>query len=313
MGRAARKDKKKAGGGAKRKEEKNIPELVARAEACVGDYDFEGALKLFEQALQLDPNSTPVLDAVGEVLLEMGEHEKAKAVFIQSVQLAPEGSFATYMYLGQLMNGTDAVACFDRGSTLLLKEMEGESDVVAKQLLGRKLSSALCARAELYMTDLCDDPQAEAECSRSLSNAVEHDPTNPDAWVAKANFHICQQDAATGLQCLDKAVELVEAIEDDDALPPFEVRLSIGKMYVELAEHAKVTAVLEDLLAEDDEHIEVLFMLSVAYKELGEVASAQECAEKATVLFAKLPPEERSPVVERKITELVQALQNTNG
>ena len=26
-------------------------------------------------------------------------------------------------------------------------------------------------------------------------------------------------------------------------------------------------------------------------QELGEVASAQECAEKATVLFAKLPPE----------------------
>ena len=45
---------------------------MKRAEACVGDYDYEGALGLYEQALQLDATSTEVLDAVGEILLEMG-------------------------------------------------------------------------------------------------------------------------------------------------------------------------------------------------------------------------------------------------
>lgn len=289
--------------------EDSVPALMSSAEECIAAYDFEGAMQFYEQALQIDPNHSPLLDAVGEVLLEMGEPEKAKAVLIQSVQLAPEGSFSTYMYLGQLLMGADAVACFDRGTALLLKDMECESDVAAKQELGHKLSSALCARAEVYMTDLCDDAQAEAECERSLTSATQYGASNPDAWVAKANFHICQQKADAALQCLDQAVALIEQIEDDSALPPFEVRLSIGKMYVELAEHAKVTAVLEDLLAEDDDHVEALFMLGVAYKELGEVASAQDCAQRAVTAYGKLDASERSPVIEAKISELVQALQ----
>ena len=32
----------------------------------------------------------------------------------------------------------------------------------------KELSNSFCAVAELYMTDLCDKEEAEAECSRSV-------------------------------------------------------------------------------------------------------------------------------------------------
>jgi len=313
MGRASRKEKKKGKEAKKKKgdeDDMSIPGLVARAEECVATYDFDGALVLYQKALESNADNAPILDAVGELLLELGEHEKAKAVLIRSVQIEPTGSFGTYMYLGQLMSGTDAVACFDRGAELLLKEIEQSQDAANTQMLRRKLSCAMCSRGEVYMTDLCDHPQAESECARSLEAAVQHDPSNPDAWVAKGNFHICQQNAPEALQCLDKASELIDAIEDDDELPPFEVRLTVGKMYVELAEHAKVVEVLEDLLAEDDEHIEVLFMLGSAYKELGDGSAAKDCADRASLLYSKLPPEARDGIVENKLGQLVSLLAN---
>jgi len=313
MGRASRKDKKKKSAGGKRgkKEEEPVPaasveEALSQAEAFIAQYDHEGALKIYEQVLSAQPDCTAVLDAAGELLLEIGEAEQAQALLTRSVQLAPEGNFATYMYLGQLMQGMDAVACFDRGCQLLLKEME-QAEPGHVKIFRHRLSSALCARAEVYMTDLCDRPEAEQECAKSLASAVEHDATNPDGWVAKANFHICQQDAATALQCLDRASDLISEMEDDD-LPPFELRFTVAKLYVELAEHHKVIEAVEDLLCEDEDHVECLFILANALKAVGEVSSARESAARAAELYAKVPPQERQRAIEEKISSLVQSL-----
>ena len=38
-----------------------MEECVAQAEACVGDYDFEAAMKHYEAAMQLDPSNTKVM------------------------------------------------------------------------------------------------------------------------------------------------------------------------------------------------------------------------------------------------------------
>ena len=40
----------------------------------------------------------------------------------------------------------------------------------------KELASAFCAVAELYMTDLCDNPEAEHECSESVRKAIEAMP-----------------------------------------------------------------------------------------------------------------------------------------
>ena len=36
----------------------------------------------------------------------------------------------------------------------------------------KELASAFCAVAELYMTDLCDNPEAEHECTESVRKAI---------------------------------------------------------------------------------------------------------------------------------------------
>merc|ERR1712230_275065 len=94
MGRASRKDKKKKSAGGKRgkKEEEPVPaasveEALSQAEAFIAQYDHEGALKIYEQVLSAQPDCTAVLDAAGELLLEIGEAEQAQALLTRSVQL----------------------------------------------------------------------------------------------------------------------------------------------------------------------------------------------------------------------------------
>ena len=60
--------------------------------------------------------------------------------------------------------------------------------------LTRELSNAHCAVAELWMTDLCDEKDAEMECSSSIAKAVESDPSNPEAWQTKARFHLIKSE-----------------------------------------------------------------------------------------------------------------------
>ena len=40
------------------------------------------------------------------------------------------------------------------------------------------------------MTDLCDESDAEAECSKAIECAIEAEETNPEAWQTKARLQI---------------------------------------------------------------------------------------------------------------------------
>ena len=44
------------------------------------------------------------------------------------------------------------------------------------------LPPAYVALSELYLTDLCDEPEAEAEARRLVTLATQADPGNPEGW-----------------------------------------------------------------------------------------------------------------------------------
>ena len=59
--------------------------------------------------------------------------------------------------------------------------------------LCRQVSSALCAVAELFMTDLCDEPDAEENCQKSFQAAIAADQENPEAWQTKARYLLIRE------------------------------------------------------------------------------------------------------------------------
>ena len=70
----------------------------------------------------------------------------------------------------------------------------------------RQLCGAYCSVSELYLTDLCCEPNAEQNCESALQTALELDDpqSSPDAVQAMANLRLSQ----------NKGVEAVSYILD---------------------------------------------------------------------------------------------------
>ena len=65
-------------------------ELIKRAEESAESLELEQAVSLYEEGLQRFPNDTVILDGYSELLIQLGEEEKAKKVtHLVSSRLAP--------------------------------------------------------------------------------------------------------------------------------------------------------------------------------------------------------------------------------
>lgn len=132
------------------------------------------ALPTAQQALDLaSDNASVQLQAVnllGEINVELGEIDTAREYFLSAVEQDPNGSIPEaegggaekFMWLAQLSEhgGVDSVQWFEKGVSSLrqtLQSLEGKTgteEVAFAEEKKVKLSNALCAVAEIYMTDL---------------------------------------------------------------------------------------------------------------------------------------------------------------
>jgi len=102
----------------------------------------------------------------------------------------------------------------------------------------------------------------------------------------------------------DDDLEAVENADKIDNLPPYEFRISTAKLLLELEDHEKAAEVLELLLNEDDEVVEVWYLLGYTYMLLKERKSAEETLLKAQTLFTKLGCDDQS--IYNSINELLE-------
>lgn len=132
------------------------------------------ALIIAQQALDLTAENTtaqlPALNLLGEINVELGDIDTARNYFLQAVQLDQDGSIPEsegggsekFLWLAQLSEegGKDSVQWFEMGVASLrqaIQGLEGKNsteeiaDIAQKKT---KMSNALCAVAEIYMTDL---------------------------------------------------------------------------------------------------------------------------------------------------------------
>ena len=72
----------------------------------------------------------------------------------------------------------------------------------------KELSSAFCAVAELYMTDLCDNSEAEHECTESVRKAIEADAKSPEAWQTKARLNLIKSEFQEAKNNLNQSLNL---------------------------------------------------------------------------------------------------------
>ena len=245
-------------------------DLLDKAESLVDELNFPLAGQFCQRALEMNPDSARALVLTASLLLESnpGEEnrEKARKCLGRAVVVEPDSGHEKFLTLAQLMSGSEALALYRKGVEIMSGNGSGNE---------REMSNAFCAIAELFMTDLCDEKEAETECGNAVDDAVKSDPGNPEAFQTKARLLTVKEDFEGAKMAMKDSLNLwlpdfkrVLEGRGGAALDPvnpcpllYTTRIAAGKQLIELEMWDEASDVLDGLLEEDDEVVEVWYLL----------------------------------------------------
>lgn len=284
--------RKKRGKEANSESSKHSPkELLAQASTLMEQSDFEAALKLATSAIallkrQLDGseesllNCLPALNTLGEINVELGELGAAIEYFKQAADIDEEGSVPDekgggpdkFLWLAQLdpNGGNESVQWFKKGIIVLRQQVqdltqaqsaEGTTDLLEEKKT--KLANALCAVAEIYMTDLSHGEDAEMQCDAAVHEALALVPQNPDTLQTAASVRISQERKDEARQLLSRSLALWKDRGQngpESKVPEFASRISLSRLLMEVKLEHEALDVLEELVAEDESSVEAWYL-----------------------------------------------------
>ncbi|XP_060595383.1 uncharacterized protein LOC132749586 [Ruditapes philippinarum] len=306
----------------------SLDQLLDKAQDCIDRFEYELAQKFCQRALEIEADNVRALETSGALLIDLGNLEAAKQCFGRAVVVSPNEGYSKYLNLGQLFEGAQSIECYQKGIELMVAEKEKkEAKEVAAACGGdsghvtdRNISDAYVAIAEIYMTDCCFEADAEDKCRCSILKAIEADPNNPDAVQLMASFLLTKEKTQEARQEIKKSVNLwlpaFKASENPEASTSeplecsqsFESRLAAGKILIEVEEHELAIEVLETLLEEDDENVEVWYLIGLANHHLGDEGrdNARSYLNKAKKVYNKTKCKDEDLL--KHIEELLETL-----
>jgi tetratricopeptide (TPR) repeat protein len=257
--------------------------LLAQATATLQQGDIAGAVKPAKRALSLlDPQSEGALSALnllGEIHVELGDIDAARKYFLQAAAIDEDGMISEdvgggaekFLWLAQLSEegGQDSVDWFEKGAVSLRIQIQKlldkkKLDKVGEALLEektRKLTGALCAVVEVYMTDLSWEEDAEQKCEALVTEATMVAPGFPEPWQTLANVRISQERMDDARAALKRSLDLWRDLPPESSVvPDFPTRVSLARLLMEADMDADAIEVLERLVGEDDTSVEVWYL-----------------------------------------------------
>ncbi|KAI9837921.1 MAG: NAD-dependent histone deacetylase sir2 [Sclerophora amabilis] len=269
---------------AKSKPSETPESLLRQATALLETSRADEALQLAQRArARLQPSSTPTqsalpaLNLIAEILVELGDADGAREHFLLAAELDPEGTIPEdagggvekFLWLAQLseQGGAESVEWFQRGAEVLRRDIGrsgGDTGPLAESILAakqRRLATTLCGVAEVYMTDLSWEEDAERRCEALVTEAVALAPDSAEALQTLASVRISQLRVDEARAVLSESLELwMELPGDDPLMPDFPTRVSLARLLLETEMEEKALDVLERLLQEDDQSVEVWYL-----------------------------------------------------
>ncbi|EDV26673.1 uncharacterized protein TRIADDRAFT_54918 [Trichoplax adhaerens] len=273
----------------------SVEDLLERATQCLEQFQFELACKFCERALESQPQSLQALETYAPILLELGDVEKAHDCFQQLIKLSPDTGHEKYMYLGQMCGGADAVGYFKKGIDILKVELQQSSSGASSvnQLNhSREISRAYCSLAEIYLTDCCFDDNAAELCESYCRSAIEYDTKNAEAYQLLASCLLSQDQTDNAKEYMQKSIALwlpaCKDIENDNE------------------DIEQAGEILDRLLQEDDEVVQVWYLLGWLHYLENDTVAARQHLEMAQKLSEKFQCDDSK--VNEHIQELLQEI-----
>lgn len=272
----------------KARQESDPNALLVEATAFLETGQADEALRRAAKALSIlearthsdDTDKLPALNLLGEILVELGEAEKARELFVRAADIDPEGEVSEelgggpekFFWLAQLSEegGLDSVKWYQKGVDVLRRQIEQNSGdetrseeqnaVLEEKKL--KLASALCGIAEIYMTDLSwDDKEAEEQCNKIMEEAIRIAPDSVETLQTLASVRISQLRRDEAKEHLSKSLSLWKDLPPEDArVPAFPTKISLSRLLMEAEMEEEALEVLERLITEDDQSVEAWYL-----------------------------------------------------
>lgn len=251
--------------------------MLAQVQQCIDMFQYEEAREICSRAVLLAPEDADIRYQLGCICLELGDFQGGFENIRLSLNLEPETTPDRFFAFAQLIPGREAVQVYEHG--LKVYNDQVTTDDVTDDFK-RKVSTACCAAAEIFMTDLCDDEDAEIQCSSWLDRAMSTDPTNPEVFRVLADLRMCQEKPEEARESVLKAcslwaIELDQLMNPSDCtdtdrllaeFPSYESRISAAKILIELGDFETAVGLLEQLLKEDDSVLMTWYLLGFALK-----------------------------------------------
>ncbi|KAI0838960.1 TPR domain-containing protein [Hypoxylon sp. FL0890] len=276
--------------------------LVKAAEYQVQEGNVQDAHTLAEKALEQSfagsDDELSALNLLGQINIELGEFETARSYFLRAVAIDEDGTKdeaigggpEKFLCLAQLSEdgGKDSVMWFERGAASLKNQIStleetrrrsAEQEMLLDELK-KKLAMTLCSVAEVYMTDLSWEEDAEQRCENLVTEATMVAPDFAETWQTLANVRISQERFDDAKAALTRSLELWKDLPPEDpAVPDFPSRVALARLLMEVEMEQEAIEVLERLVGEDDQSVEVWYLGGWGLYVMGEKQKASKSSE----------------------------------
>lgn len=170
---------------------------IEEARRSLEIHDSKAALKIlkpFKKSLKDENESNVILYQVfAEAYLESGQIEKAYPLLYHACELdlnGEQGGSEKFFMLGQATGGENGIKLIFQG----LENISKQSGETIPQEQVDKIVDGLLTAIEIWMTDLCMEPNAESECEELINRAMEiSEGKSPEVWATLGSIRISQQ------------------------------------------------------------------------------------------------------------------------
>ncbi|KAL8271108.1 hypothetical protein Esti_004962 [Eimeria stiedai] len=321
--------------------------FLEKAEECFSSFppNVPVAIKFLEKGLTLHPENTELLERLGGEYAEAGRIEEAKALLQKAIQLEPSSGATKYCQLAQLEEGFACLPLYSKGIALLEASLAacGAPRGKAKQApnknacssslspealeLRSQLVAAYCSVAELYLTDLCEEENAETRAEEAIDKALKMQPDSTQAILCHAQLCKVRDDAEGAVAAARRLHLLLKRYQEQLAccsllLPgsaaaqelnyeeeiSLETRVNACRLLVDVGLAEEATEILRACLEEQDDDPQVWLVLCCALFKLNDLSVTLECLDglRKRLQSCGIPGEHPMAQHERQLRELVQ-------
>lgn len=239
------------------------------------------------------PELLPLYQMLGEAFLEVGNPKDAYELLMVCANFDPqgeEGGFEKFLWLGQLTGGREGESWYEKGINGLKSNISKLTEAIKTpktaeelKLQKQKLCEALCGIVEIWMTDLCMEPEAEAKCDALITEALMFDDKHAESWSVLGSIRISQQRDEDAKIALQKSWDLYhETITDairaanivsgtnplTDLASAIPALIRLAQNMLEMKLYKQTIEVTADITRIDDEVPEPYYLHGLARFEL---------------------------------------------